>query len=697
MNALTRRATQQGAALIMTVAFMLAAVSFLALSVDTGRLYLDKRTLQRVADMAALEVMTRGGCRLGGGGSAQAQSLAQAAATRNGLVIGQGVTLTAVCGQPQAVGGQFDPALFVADDSGRTVQVTIQRQVPASLISGGLTGQRVNLRAVAAASRNATRIAGLRIRSTLVSTNNEGLINAVLGGLLGSSINLSLLSYQGLVNTQISLFSFLDELAIELNLTVGGYDDVLNTSVSLGRILDVAATVLSRGEGNGTIANVQASLLGLNALRLAIPGTAQPIRIGNLLGIQAGSELAGFDLQTDLLGIVTGGIQLANGNSAIAVDLPVNLLGLATGQVKLKVQEPEQNSAFGDPELARLNPLGPDKIYVRTSQVRLLISATLPILGPVRALIDGLLNNTLVSSLTTTVNNLLSLNLLGAIGDLLTLVSCVLYCDVQQDVVDIQVLQNPRIDINLDAGGGDAYVTNYSCDANRRLNVQTRSSVASIRVGQMGNTDAEAAAAVFSSTAPPTVKAIPIIDIGSRRARRQCTLLLVCNETWRRGSTWVPDRNQADRVAFAGGGIGLKIDSSPNNNNGLLGSSTALVFTNIAPSVLRGVKEPINNWQSTVANNIVSSLDATLTAPQIQIFAPTGGGLGPGLGNVLSLVGGIASGLVSTLQGIISDLLGPLLDPIINGLLRVIGIDLNKVEVGGALTCDSEDGARLIY
>lgn len=39
----------------MVAGFMFLAVSFLALSVDTGRLYLDKRNLQRLADTAALE------------------------------------------------------------------------------------------------------------------------------------------------------------------------------------------------------------------------------------------------------------------------------------------------------------------------------------------------------------------------------------------------------------------------------------------------------------------------------------------------------------------------------------------------------------------------------------------------------------------------------------------------------------------
>ena len=51
------RRDQRGAVLFMAVGFMMLAVFSLALVVDTGRLYMAKRNLQRVADMAAIEVL----------------------------------------------------------------------------------------------------------------------------------------------------------------------------------------------------------------------------------------------------------------------------------------------------------------------------------------------------------------------------------------------------------------------------------------------------------------------------------------------------------------------------------------------------------------------------------------------------------------------------------------------------------------
>ena len=75
----TMRHSQRGAAVIMTAGFMLLGVLCLALAVDTGRLYMEKRSLQRIADVIALEVASRRGCVPDVNDVVQAQSLAAAA------------------------------------------------------------------------------------------------------------------------------------------------------------------------------------------------------------------------------------------------------------------------------------------------------------------------------------------------------------------------------------------------------------------------------------------------------------------------------------------------------------------------------------------------------------------------------------------------------------------------------------------
>ena len=78
----------------------------------------------------------------------------------------------------------------------------------------------------------------------------------------------------------------------------------------------------------------------------------------------------------------------------------------------------------------------------------------------------------------TTVNDVLSLNLLGLVNTL----SCLIACDIQRDVTDILILPTPRLDLNLDAGAGRAYVNDYECStANKSLSVPTRTAAAEAR------------------------------------------------------------------------------------------------------------------------------------------------------------------------------------------------------------------------
>ncbi|MFY0084808.1 hypothetical protein ABTP93_22280, partial [Acinetobacter baumannii] len=77
------------------------------------------------------------------------------------------------------------------------------------------------------------------------------------------------------------------------------------------------------------------------------------------------------------------------------------------------------------------------------------------------------------------------------------------------------VLPSPRLDLNIDAGGGHAYLTDYSCNSGAKsLTAQTQTATASIRLGQIGNSAAEATQQVFSSHIAPTVKPVPLLDIG---------------------------------------------------------------------------------------------------------------------------------------------------------------------------------------
>ncbi|MDM4772450.1 TadG family pilus assembly protein [Solimonas sp. SE-A11] len=673
ITALSPSARQQRGSIAIFAALGLSLAVILLSIADMGFLYFYKREYQKAADLAAM---------------AGARSLhlscntARTTGSTNALQnLGNKRHNAPVieCGHWDGRRDQaFDPTAATEDLN--AVRATISGVPPRFLPF--IQSHTLTASAIAIANQP---LAQLRIRSTLATVNpGQGtVLNAVVGGLLGGSLNLSAGAWDGLVHTDLNLLNYLDALAINLGLSAGDYDSVLNTQVSVGTLLGVAATALQQGGGSGGTANVNAALLGLqNLVGANLPGLQPLVRLGDLLNVQTGTPESGLDVGLNLFQLVQGSVQLANKNCVACANLPINLPGVAGANVRVRVIESPQLSAIGNPERARLAPLGADRIYVRTAQVRTLISVDLP--ASLGTTLNGLLNNSLVSALTNTVNDLLSLNLAQVL-------SCLLACDDTREIIDIQVLPTPRLDINIDAGGGRAYVNDYSCanEPDKSLSVPTTTAAAEIRIGKMGTTASDAATKVFSSSSAPSVEPVPILDIGTKTAHIKCTLLLLCTTTYQTATgTWTSNIALAKRNAFAGGGIGLKADLP------VASTSTTQVYTQPPAGGLPKIGEA-PAYKSVTSTNIVSSLRNTLLGLQLQFYRPTSSGLGNGLGNVVFLVGSVINGLVSAVMTVVNGLLGPLLDPLVNLLLEQLGVDLNKVEVGANLSC-SGGGASLV-
>ena len=664
---------QQGSILIFAALGLSLAVILLSIA-DMGFLYFYKREYQKTADLAAMA-----GARSLHLSCATAQATGITNANQN---LGNRNHNAPVleCGHWDGRRDEaFDPTAATEDLN--AVRATISGVPPRFLPF--IKSHTLTARAIAIANQP---LAQLRIRSTLATVNpGQGtLLNAVVGGLLGGSLNLSAGAWDGLVHTDLNLLNYLDALAVNLGLDVGDYDSVLNTQVSVGTLLGVAATALQQGGGSGGTANVNAALLGLqNIVGANLPGLSPLVRLGDLLNIQTGTPDSGLDVGLNLFQLVQGSVQLANKNCVACANLPIGIPGVLNTNVRVRVIESPQLSAIGNPERARLDPLGEDRIYVRTAQVRTLISVDLP--PPLTATINGLLNDApLINSLVNVVHNLLGLDLIGVLSILLPI-------PIPREIIDIQVLPTPRLDVNIDAGGGRAYVSDYSCanEPAKSLTVPTFTAAAEIRIGKMGSTAADAANKVFSSSAPPTVEPLPILDIGTRTVRQFCLLGLCASEWLRADGGWDSDKSKSKRNAFKGGGIGLKADLPVASTN------TNQVYTQPPAGGLPKIGED-PAYKSVTSTNIVNSLRNTLLGLQLQFYQPSSSGIGGnGLGNVLYLLGSVVNTLVSTVMAAVNGLLGPLLDPIVNLLLEQLGVDLNKVEVGANLSC-SGGGATLV-
>jgi len=661
---------------MVNTAIAMSLILIVLIGTELGYLFFMKRELQKTVDLAALA----GAQALKPSACGVAQQAAKDNAAKNFPAgIDPLTDAEVVCGNWDPV-FRAPPLYFGAPNAGEklnAVRVSITRSP--SMLPLSFTGNAQHSIVVSAIAYQSIPQAVLSIRSTLLSVDStqSALLDTVFGKLLGGNVALTAVGWQGLVTTQINLLSFLDAIALQVGLQAGQYEQVLNSNITAGKMLKALATVL---EKNGALTGI--ALNGFNDMTgLTTQVSNVQLSVAEILGVATGTPSSALDLNLQAFQLTQAFVQLANSQSAVSLSAPSNLLGLANVVTTVKVIEPPQTSAIGNPELAMLDPLGENGIRVRTAQVRALISVdfTTALTG-----VFNLANEVfkLTQPVTDLLNNLLHLDLVGALSNVIC-IGC------ESNVTDLRLVSSPfRIDINLDIAAGKARVDKYGCpaDGSKTLSVIADTSAATLRVGKIGNSAADAAAQAFASKDPPNVEPVPLVDIGSMTVKKTCVVL--CSYSWKKGNTWVADKNIADRQAFAGGGIGLM------TNTPVLGSSDTLEFAAPTDANLPDISatQLPTPYQPVAASNLVGGLSQTLAQLDIHMYKPS---VDSPLGDLLAGVGNTIDVVAGLLRQAISAVLSPLIDPLVNTLLTALGIDLAKTEVGARLSC--QGGAQLVY
>jgi len=601
------RGRQRGAIGLMAALTLSLAVLCMLVVLDSGRLFLEKRSLQRVADMAALEAASRKGTCLTGN---TAVTYANQSATRNGFTVGDdGRTLATHCGS-LTLDANSRRVFTANSNSTEAIRVVASHSVPRSIAAGigalfdGGTPLTIALSATAVAKGPPILppLARLTIKSTLasVSMDKSTVLNQLWGGLLGGTLNISVAGWNGLLGTDIDLFKYLDQLAIDTNIKAGDYTALLASNITITQLLNSSLKVLPQNASAVQLAIT--NLLTANAI-----ASGSKIKLQDLLSLQTGNATSGLNVNLNLFQLVQGFVQLANSTSAAFASIPISVPGVLSVTAKVKVVEPPQLSAVGDPALATNNPKDPNQIYVRTASVRTLISIDLSSL-------DGLL-----SGLSGTVS--------GLLGPLTGL--------------DIKVAPlGLSLDLSLEAASADSHVipgSTCASDATKTLNVETSTAAVKVKLGKL---TPASASAWNSSTASVDMQELPLIDIGTVT----CPFLQPCQP----------------RVAYGGGGLGLYIGGTGAADGSVAYSKQNYVFPQPAE-----IQLPPNAYHTFSSQNIVTSLGSTLSGIKIVNHPP----VTPGLINLITgTITTAISQLGSLVSNLLGPLLDPILNVLLQSL-----------------------------
>lgn len=371
---------QKGGAAILFAVSATVLIGFGAMAVDVGNFFFEKRKLQTANDLAALAAASD---------LPRAQAAAQASAGQNGFSGGVIQALQTGVYSPdpkKAPEARFVPssaavANAVRIDMRTTTPLLLGRvlasssttsQTPStpprpagSTTVASLSGGDVPIGSSAIAFQDAQ--ASFAVGSRLLKLDG-GLLNSLLGGLLGGGVSLSVMDYDALIKARVDLFDFSKRLATRLNLTAATYDDVLKANVRLG---DVLAAVVDASRDHETRSGTATAALGRI---VAASASNLPVNLASLIsfGPAGDKPLSGpkpLAASLTALDIVSAVAQIANGNRQIDVGLALNLPGIAAASLKLGIGERPVGTS-----LVRVGRAGAS---VHTAQTRLLLTVDL--------------------------------------------------------------------------------------------------------------------------------------------------------------------------------------------------------------------------------------------------------------------------------------------------------------------------------
>lgn len=372
---------QRGGAAILFAVSATALIGFGAFAVDVGNFFYEKRKLQTANDLAVLAAASD---------LPRALAAARASATQNGFsgstiqtlqtgvytpdpklaagarfVPSSAATVNAVridmrTATPLLLGRVLASATATSPPLGTTPRPAGSTQPVASLSSGDVP---IGSSAVAFQDAQASFAVGSRLLKL-----DGGLLNSLLGGLLGGGVSLSVMDYDALIKARVDLFDFSKRLATRLNLTAATYDDVLKADARLG---DVLAAIVDASRDHDTRSGTATAALGRLA---AASASGLPVKLASLIsfGPAGDKPLSGpkpLAASLSALDIVSAVAQIANGNRQIDVGLNLNLPGIAAASLKLGIGERPVGTS-----LVRVGRAGSS---VHTAQTRLLLSVDL--------------------------------------------------------------------------------------------------------------------------------------------------------------------------------------------------------------------------------------------------------------------------------------------------------------------------------
>ncbi len=582
------RRRQRGSIVVMAAIWVMVAMVVLGV-IDVGNLYFQKRDLQRIADMAALASVANMNDEC-----SQPTSPANAAAQANALANGfdsqaTGQSLSLECGR-----WDTSSTPYFGSTSGplNAARVTVSRQVPYFFLGRFFSASNNSGSTIEAFSTAKAVNPDAFTVGTTLATLQGGVLNNVLGSLLGADLSTVAVSYQGLAAAQVKVGDLvLAAKSLPQGENVNTVSDLANLSVTAGQFITLMANALSKTQ----LLNVGTNLLigQLNAIAsLATNGTTlnvlgQGSKVGAIL-IGLADQQAAADARINVLDAVMVAAEVASANAAAQGKSPVILntgiaLGLLNATVAVQIIHPPV-LAVGEGGHLPAAQGGGWRTQASTATVRLFLDVDL-----------GTTN--------------LKATLINPLAPLLALLGAIIPIEV-------------HLPIYLEAGGtGTAWLESTYCAptaAASRAIIGVQPGIANLCIGDPPSPPLTSKQP-FSCTNPATLVNVKVVDAPVLQVKANVAIPAA-----------VPmDKNGASPLVFDG--IAGNSDDYQSGNSNAIGS----VLTNALSGVPQGLANSSSLTLYVLGAPVLPVLIGTLLSPVVDLLNATLFSLLPNLDKVI--------------------------------------------------------------
>jgi uncharacterized membrane protein len=207
--------------------------------------------------------------------------------------------------------------------------------------------------------------AAISVASTLGSySSRNSFMNAALGGLVGGSISLTAVSYDGLASAEVTLGAIWTKLGLD----AGSVSDVLTSQISLVDLMQAQIDILTAQGGAANLSAATALTTIRNATSASLHFTFQ-----DLLDLGLSVPGSAADATVNVLTLTTVAAQVANGSNAVTFNMPVAVPGVASGLIRMAFIEPPVIAVGAAEQDAQGNWV----THARTAQARIFLDMTL--------------------------------------------------------------------------------------------------------------------------------------------------------------------------------------------------------------------------------------------------------------------------------------------------------------------------------